>query len=113
MTKSAHPVLLSIPYTLFQDFPPSLELYIPLSSLSPQRAPKTPTQMLSEFLGSIIIEEILSDFGKPMLVQFNPPSVDLYIPSPAETLFLVQVSPVPTQITLSGLFGSILTHPID
>ena len=69
--------------------------------------------MLFESLGSTIIDEILSDFGKPILIQFNPPSVDLYIPSPTETLFLVQVSPVPAQITLSGLLGSKVITPID
>ena len=40
--------------------------------------------------------DILSDFSNPIFSQLFPPSVDLYNPSPIETLFLVHVSPVPT-----------------
>src|SRR6266480_7857419 len=47
-----------------------------------------------------------------MLVQVSPPSIDLYTPSPSETLLRVHASPVPTQITF-GFFGSIVTAPID
>src|ERR1041385_7463650 len=38
--------------------------------------------------------------------------MDLYTPSPIDTLLRVQASPVPTQITF-GFFGSIVTAPID
>src|SRR5258708_14831372 len=48
----------------------------------------------------------------PTLVQFSPPSVDLYKPSPPDTLFRVQASPVPTQ-TVFVFDGSIATAPID
>src|SRR5271166_2383629 len=49
---------------------------------------------------------------KPTLVQFSPPSVDLYTPLPTETLFRTQASPVPTQ-TIFEFEGSIATAPID
>src|SRR5258708_9574788 len=48
----------------------------------------------------------------PTLVQFSPPSVDLYTPSPTDTLFRVQASPLPTQ-TIFEFDGSIATAPID
>src|SRR6202166_766409 len=49
---------------------------------------------------------------RPTLLQFSPPSVDLYTPSPTETLFRVQASPEPTQ-TIFECEGSIATAPID
>src|SRR5271170_917528 len=48
----------------------------------------------------------------PTLVQFSPPSVDLYTPSPTDTLLRTQASPVPTQ-TIFEFDGSIATAPID
>src|SRR5580700_4114635 len=48
----------------------------------------------------------------PTLVQFSPESVDLYTPSPTDTLLRVQASPVPTQ-TVFEFEGSIATAPID
>src|SRR6267154_374727 len=48
----------------------------------------------------------------PTLVQFSPPSVDLYKPSPTDTLFRVQASPVPTQ-TVFEFDGSIGAVAID
>src|SRR5580700_2508634 len=49
---------------------------------------------------------------RPTLVQFSPESVDLYTPSPTDTLLRVQASPVPTQ-TVFEFEGSIATAPID
>src|SRR6266540_742488 len=48
----------------------------------------------------------------PTFVQFSPPSVDLYIPSPTDTLLRTQLSPVPTH-TVLAFVGSIATAPID
>src|SRR5258705_11884436 len=53
-----------------------------------------------------------SEVRRPTLVQFSPPSTDLYTPSPMDTLLRVQASPVPTQITL-GFVGSMAIAPID
>src|SRR4051812_13072813 len=47
-----------------------------------------------------------------MFVHVSPPSVDLYTPSPTETLLRVHASPVPTQMTF-GFVGSIVIAPID
>src|SRR5271165_896611 len=47
-----------------------------------------------------------------MFVQLSPPSVDLYTPSPTETLLRTHDSPVPTQITFEFV-GSTVTAPID
>src|ERR1700692_783425 len=49
---------------------------------------------------------------RPTLLQFSPPSVDLYTPSALETLFRVQPSPVPPQ-TIFECDGSMATAPID
>src|SRR5580658_9558648 len=49
---------------------------------------------------------------RPTFVQFSPPSVDLYTPSPTDTLLRVQPSPEPTQ-TVFEFDGSIATAPID
>ena len=46
------------------------------------------------------------------MVQLSPPSLDLYTPSPIDTLFRVQASPVPTQITC-GFLGSTAIAPMD
>src|SRR5205823_12743753 len=53
-----------------------------------------------------------SDFSKPERVHVSPPSVDLKIPSPIETLLRVHDSPVPTQ-TFFEFFGSSAIAPID
>src|SRR5262245_14611347 len=53
-----------------------------------------------------------SELGRPTLVQFSPPSVDLYTPSPTETELRIQDSPLPTQ-TVFELDGSIVIAPID
>src|SRR5262245_46837986 len=47
-----------------------------------------------------------------MWAQVLPPSVDLYSPSPQETLLRGLASPVPTQTT-SGLEGATATSPIE
>ena len=96
IAKSAQPVD-SFRYKIFsQVTPPSLDLYTPLSLLSDQSAPKTATNISFEFLGFTIILAILSEFSRPIFFQLFPPSVDLYKPSPTETLFLGHGSPVPT-----------------
>jgi len=46
------------------------------------------------------------------VVQFSPPSTDLYTPSPMETLLRVHASPVPTHTTF-GFLGSMVMAPID
>src|SRR5918994_4362979 len=56
--------------------------------------------------------ETRSDSRRPMCCQVLPPSVDLYTPSPNETLLRVFDSPVPTQIT-SGLLGASAMSPIE
>src|SRR5438034_7578199 len=53
-----------------------------------------------------------SESFNPMLVQFSPPSTDLYTPSPIDVLLRVHASPVPTQTTF-GFLGSMVTAPID
>src|SRR5262245_35981563 len=53
-----------------------------------------------------------SDFSRPEWVHVSPPSVDLWIPSPIETLLRVHDSPVPTQ-TFFEFFGSSAIAPID
>src|SRR6184192_4926733 len=53
-----------------------------------------------------------SDFSRPECVHVSPPSVDLYIPLPIETLLRVHDSPVPTQ-TFFEFFGSSAIAPID
>src|SRR5205814_1168361 len=53
-----------------------------------------------------------SDFSRPECVHVSPPSVDLYMPSPIETLLRVHDSPVPTQ-TFFEFFGSIAIAPMD
>src|SRR5437899_11953584 len=53
-----------------------------------------------------------SDFSRPECVHVSPPSVDLYIPSPIDTLLRVHDSPVPTQ-TFFEFFGSSAMAPID
>src|SRR5439155_7196135 len=52
------------------------------------------------------------DFSTPPWFQVSPPSVDLYIPVPIDTLLRVHDSPVPTQTFLS-LVGSIVIAPMD
>ena len=96
MVMSAAPVFLSTYNILLQVSPPSEDLKTPRSSLSDHKAPKTATYTSLEFFGFTIIFAIRSDLSKPSFFQLEPPSVDLYNPSPYETLFLVQVSPVPT-----------------
>src|SRR5262245_8799236 len=49
---------------------------------------------------------------RPMLVQVFPAFVDLYTPSPHDTLLRGLASPVPTH-TVSGLFGSTATSPME
>src|SRR5260370_16188077 len=52
------------------------------------------------------------DSFRPTCAQVLPPSVDLYTPSPQETLLRALASPVPTQTT-SGLDGATATAPSD
>ena len=113
MITSVAPVLVLRYNILFQVFPPSFVLYTPRSSLSLHKAPKTPIYISSVLFGFMVMEAMRSDFSKPIFVQLLPPSVVLYNPSPIETEFRVQISPVPTQITLSGSLGSTAIAPID
>src|ERR1700730_10213818 len=98
--------------TFFQVLPPSLVWKTPRSSLSSHRCPRaqTSTSLLSPGFTRILTMCSLS--LRPMLVQFSPPSVDLYTPSPTETLLRVQASPLPTQ-TVFEFDGSTATAPID
>src|ERR1700686_623881 len=98
--------------TFFQVLPPSDVLKTPRSSLSFQTWPVAQARMLLLSWGSMRILAMCSESFKPMLVQFSPPSVDLYMPSPIETLFLVHASPEPTQ-TILEFEGSMATDPID
>src|SRR6202035_5744150 len=63
--------------TFFQVLPPSEVLKTPRSSLSFQMWPVAHASTLLLSLGSTRILAICSEFFKPMLVQFSPPSVDL------------------------------------
>src|SRR5204862_2446686 len=63
-------------------------------------------------LGSMHIPATRSEFSRPARDHVSPPSVDLYIPSPMDTLLRVHDSPVPTQ-TFFEFFGSSAIAPID
>src|SRR5579863_4816875 len=113
MANRPHPVEPFAPArTLFQVLPPSLVLKTPRSSLSFHRCPVAQTRTLLPSVGSTRILAMCSLSLGPTLVQFSPPSVDLYTPSPTETLFRTQPSPVPTQ-TVFVFVGSMATAPID
>src|SRR5579864_2695052 len=98
--------------TFFQVLPPSEVLKTPRSSLSSHKCPVAQTSTVLPSLGSIRIFAMCSLSFRPTLVQFSPLSVDLYTPSPTETLLRVQASPVPTH-TVFGFEGSIATAPMD
>src|ERR1051326_1574102 len=49
---------------------------------------------------------------RPMFLHVLPPSIDLYRPSPDDTLLRALASPVPTQ-TMSGSEGATATSPSD
>src|ERR1700739_3635073 len=113
IASSAQPVDRFAPAsTLAQVLPPSVVRYTPCSSLSSHRCPVAHTRTRLPSVGSTRIFAMCSLSLSPMLVQFSPPSVDRYTPSPTETLLRVQASPVPTQ-TVFGFDGSIVTAPID
>src|ERR1022692_3459257 len=98
--------------TFFQVLPPSVVWKTPRSSLSSHRCPvaQTSTSLLS--VGFTRIFAICSLSFSPTFVQFSPPSIDLYTPSPTDTLLRVHASPLPTQ-TIFEFEGSIATAPID
>lgn len=56
--------------------------------------------------------EMCSLSFSPTLVQFSPPSMDLYTPSPTETLLRIQLSPVATH-RIFGFCGSTAIAPMD
>ena len=56
--------------------------------------------------------EMCSLSVRPMCCHVLPPSVDLYTPSPKETLLRTFDSPVPTQTT-SGVPGARAMSPIE
>src|SRR5271165_4733602 len=82
--------------TLFQVLPPSLVWNTPRSSLSFHKCPVAQTSTSSLSPGFTRILTMCSLSFKPTLFQFSPPSVDLYTPSPIDTLLRNQPSPVPT-----------------
>src|SRR5882762_9731382 len=97
--------------TFFQVLPPSVVWYTPRSSLSSHKCPKAQTSTSFPSPGFTRILAMCSLSFRPILVQFSPPSVDLYTPSPTDTLLRVHGSPVPTQ-TVFGCEGSMATAPI-
>src|SRR5204863_4593007 len=110
---SVQPVERFVPLrTCCHVLPPSVVLYKPRSGESLHKAPGTATKTVSLFLGSTVIRATRSDFSKPARDHDSPPSVDLYIPSPMDTLLRVHDSPVPTQ-TFFEFFGSSAMAPID
>src|ERR1700722_1345592 len=113
MASRPHPEEPFVPArTLFHDLPPSFVLKTPRSSLSSHRCPVAQTSTFLPSVGSIKILAMCSLSFRPTLIQFSPPSVDLYTPSPTDTLLRTHDSPVPTQ-TVFVLEGSIATAPID
>src|ERR1700735_4721462 len=98
--------------TFFQVLPPSLVWKTPRSSLSSHRCPVAHARTSLPSAGFTRILAMCSLSFKPTLFQFSPPSVDLYTPSPTDTLFRTQDSPLPTQ-TIFEFDGSIVTAPID
>src|SRR5580692_10822217 len=109
----AHPLEAFVPArTFFQVLPPSLVWKTPRSSLSFHRCPVAQTSTSLPSPGFTRILAMCSLSFRPTLVQFSPPSVDLYTPSPTDTLLRVQASPEPTQ-TIFEFDGSIATAPID
>src|SRR5205807_9202550 len=84
----------------------------PRSGESLQSAPGTAAKTVSPLFGLTAIFAMRSDFSRPECVHVSPPSVDLYIPLPIETLLRVHDSPVPTQ-TFFEFFGSSAIAPID
>src|SRR5947209_1041126 len=65
---------------------------------------------MSGFVGWMTIRPMWWLSGSPIAVQLLPPSIDLYTPSPHETLLRGFASPVPTQ-TMSGFEGATATAP--
>src|SRR5204862_1814731 len=110
---SVQPVERFAPFrTCCHFLPPSVVLYKPRSGESLHNAPGTATNTVSLFLGSMAIRATRSEFSRPARDHVSPPSVDLYIPSPMDTLLRVHDSPVPTQ-TFFEFFGSSAMAPID
>ena len=68
-------------------------------------------KILSLFLGSTIISEIILCSVNPMCVQVSPASSLLYTPSPIEGNPEILGSPVPTYIVLLS-FGSMAMSPM-
>ncbi len=58
------------------------------------------------------IMPMCSECSSPVFVHEAPPLIDLYTPSPKETLRWLLFSPVPTQMTLESL-GSIVMQPME
>src|ERR1035438_200030 len=90
--------------TFFQVLPPSVVWKTPRSSLSSHKCPvaQASTSLLS--VGFTRILAMCSLSFSPTLVQFSPPSVDLYTPSPTDTLFRTQASPVRTDAPRDHFF---------
>src|SRR5512143_3853229 len=73
---------------------------MPRSGLGANAWPSTATYTRSGLEGCTRIAAICPALGRPARVQVRPASVDLYIPSPGETLPRIGDSPVPTYTTL-------------
>ena len=76
--------------------PPSIDLYIPLSSVGLYRFPSTAAYTILLLLGSITILGICLEFGRPEKVHVFPASTLLKTPYPDETFPLIVTSPPPT-----------------
>src|ERR1700733_8486970 len=96
----------------FHLLPPSLVWKTPRSSLSSHKCPVAQASTSLPSFGFTRILAMCTLSFRPTFVQFSPPSVDLYTPSPTDTLLRVQASPEPTQ-TIFEFDGSIATAPID
>src|SRR6476659_5584736 len=98
--------------TLLQVLPPSLLLNTPPPWLSANAPPVAHTRTSLAFFGFTRILAMCSESFRPTFMKFSPPSVDLYTPSPTETLLRIQLSPVPTHRFLWSE-GSTATAPMD
>ncbi len=69
---------------------------MPRSAFGPQTCPCAATYTMSGFSGWMRTRAIWRVSRRPTFFQVRPPSVDLYTPSPCETLPRIGASPVPT-----------------
>ena len=93
--RSTAPVLSLMKRTFSQFSPPSLERKIPRSGLGPKGWPNTAAYTRSVSFGCTRTRAICPASGRPMCVHVRPASVDLYAPTPTDTLPRMQAEPVP------------------